>query len=186
MKWTKHTGIICIVSVMMISCRRTPENSFTKVYLIPHAEAYPAFNGSLTWYGRLRAGDLMRWLKDSAVQRIYFNPFARCEHTADSLRALGNVDTAYYRWDNSGASLVQSIAEHRDYGRHLLVIALPEEIPGILHALGVPDAPEQFPDTAYDRAFIIRIDHGRVSETSLRYGRPPLPVQLMPEEHEPD
>ncbi|SFV35021.1 histidine phosphatase family protein [Thermoflavifilum thermophilum] len=167
-------SILCGVCLMMVACKRTPENSLTKIYLIPHAEAYPAFNGSLTWYGRLRAGDLRRWLQDSGVQRIYFNPFARCEHTADSLRAAKNIDTAYFRWDDSGTSLMQSIATHRDYGKHLLVIALPEEIPGILRALGVHQAPAQFPDTAFDQGFIIQIDHGSTSAVATRYGRPPL------------
>jgi len=172
-----------LVSILA-SCKRTPENSVTKIYLIPHAEAYPAFNGSLTWYGRLRAGDLMRWLQDSGVQRIYFNPFARCEHTADSLRAAKNIDTAYFRWDDSGTSLIHSLTEHQDYGKRLLVIALPEEIPGILHALGVSKAAANFSDTAFDRGFIIIIDHGRVSATGIQYGRPPLPAHQTPSDNQ--
>jgi len=173
----------CMICLMIAACTRTPENSVTKIYLIPHAEAYPAFNGSLTWYGRLRAGDLMRWLRDSTIHRIYFNPFARCEHTADSLRKISHIDTAYFRWDDSGASLIHSITAHRDYGRHLLVIALPEEIPGILRALGVNQAPAQFPDSAFDQGFIIQIDHGKVSFMPVRYGRPPMPVRTLPSDN---
>ncbi|MCL6523922.1 MAG: hypothetical protein K6T34_04590 [Thermoflavifilum sp.] len=160
---------------VIASCKRTSENSRTVVYIVPHGEAYPGFNGSLTWYGRLRAGDLMRWLRDSSVQRIYFNPFARCEHMADSLRAVSRVDTAYFRWDDSGKSLWKSIEQHDDFGRRLLVIALPQEIPGILHTLHVDSTLATFPDTAFDVAFIVRIDHGKVSYQQTRYGLPPKP-----------
>jgi hypothetical protein len=171
----KGRWIFILLILIMAACQRTPENSRTKIYIVRNAERYPGFNGSLTWEGRARAGDLMRKLNDSTISRIYFTPFARSEMTADSLRSIQKIDTVYYDWDSTGAGFIKKINERHDYGRHVLVIAHRYAIPGILQKLGVKDGPANIPDSMFNDLFEVIINHGKVSMNIEHYGQPPMP-----------
>ncbi|GAA4319501.1 histidine phosphatase family protein [Compostibacter hankyongensis] len=183
----KHSSGLILFWIMaglfvagIAGCKRTAENSVTHFYIVRHAERYPGFEGSLTWYGRLRAGDLMRKLQDSGIGKIYVTPFVRTVQTADSLRLLQRIDTACYLADTSGRDLLRSLTVHKDYGKRILIVGHANTLPGILRSLGVKEPLPAFPDTVYNRLFEVVNDHGKVSLRSSSYGRPSLPPAPAP------
>lgn len=163
--------IPCLALVALLAaCQASPENSRTKIFVVTHAGRYPGFNGSLTWEGRIRAGDLMRTLMDSSIHRIYITPFARSEMMADSFRLQLHIDTAFYQWDSTGSDLIRQIGLHHDYGKSLLVIGHPQTVPAILRKLGATFPPSVLPDSLDDVLFEMVLDHGKVSLWQHAYG----------------
>ena len=164
-----------LVFFCIYSCKRTAENSVTKYFVIKHAERYPGFEGSLTWYGRLRAGDLMRLLKDSGIQQIYVTPFIRTFQTADSLRLLQGIDTVRYLTDTTGNDLLHQLQSHKVYGKNILIVGHGNTVPAILRRLGGDYRGNEIPDSVFDLLFEIVNDHGKLSMRTLHYGRANLP-----------
>ncbi len=161
---------------------RDPRKTVSKFFVVRHAERYPGFEGHLTWYGRLRAGELMRRLKDSGVTRIYVTPFSRTLETADSLRLLQKIDTVRYLADSSGADLMRCLAAHKDFGRTVLIVGHSYALPAILRQLGVSDPPP-VEDIVYDRLYLVINDHGHATLHPMRYGpanRPDTASVMVP------
>lgn len=170
-------GIMLFFSCFVISCKNhtDPDKTFSKFFVVKHAESYPGFNGHLTWYGRGRAGDLMHLLKDSGIQKIYITPYSRTLETADSLRLLQKIDTVVYLKDSTGESLGICLKEHKDYGKNILIVGHNNTIPGILKKLGASYSGDQLSDGIFNQIYEIINDHGKVSMKSFFYGRPNLP-----------
>lgn len=164
-----------LVFFCIYSCKRTAENSVTKYFVIKHAERYPGFEGSLTWYGRLRAGDLMRLLKDSGIQQIYVTPFIRTFQTADSLRLQRRIDTVRYLLDTTGNDLLRRLQSHKVYGKNILIVGHGNTVPAILRRLGAHYPGNEIPDSVFNLLFEIVNDHGKLSMRTLHYGRVNLP-----------
>ena len=169
----RYGWVVCLL--LITACHKTLDNSVTRFFVVRHAERYPGFEGSLTWYGRQRAGDLMRLLEDSSIRRIYVSPFARTLQTADSLRLLQHIDTVYYTADTSAKALLSAIEAHADYGKNSLIVGDAEMIPAILQKLGVHYDASDIPDSVYNLLFEVVNDHGKVSLHTLHYGRPSMP-----------
>lgn len=166
------------IAVLSTSCKnhRNPDKTVSKFFVIRHAERYPGFEGELTWYGRLRAGDLMRLLKDSGINRIYVTPFLRTWQTADSLARLSKMDTVHYLADSTGADLIRALRSHKDFGRTILVIGHGNTVPALLRQLGVSYPARVLPDSVCNLMFEIVNDHGHVWMKQFTYGRPNLPL----------
>lgn len=178
-KW-RYLIIPCIMTLftlLIVSCKNhtDPDKTYSKFFVVKHAERYPGFDGHLTWYGRERAGDLMRLLKDSNIQKIYVTPYSRTLETADSLRLLQKIDTVVYLKDSTGESLIKCLKLHRDYGKNILIVGHNNTVPGILRKLGASYSGNELPDSVFNRMYEVINDHGKVSMKSFLYGKPNLP-----------
>ncbi|TAN15340.1 MAG: histidine phosphatase family protein [Chitinophagaceae bacterium] len=179
LKW-KHLFFSCLTAFLflfIVSCKNhtDPEKTYSKFFVVKHAERYPGFNGHLTWYGRERAGDLMRLLKDSGIQKIYVTPYSRTLETADSLRLLQTTDTVVYLTDSTGQNLSVCLEQHRDYGKTILIVGHGNTVPGILRRLGASYQGDEIPDSIFNEIFEVINNHGKVSMGTFRYGKPNLP-----------
>lgn len=160
------------------SCKnhKNPEKTFSKIFIVRHGERYPGFNGHLSWYGRLRAGDLMRRLQDSGIEKIYVTPFSRTTEMADSLILQRKIDTSVYRLDTIATELIAQIKNNRDFGRTILIVGSSVMIPDIIKKLGGTYDNQALPDSAFNVLFELINDHGQVQLSSSTYGRPNLPI----------
>lgn len=175
----KLAGIFILI-LISASCKNhiDPNKTYSKFFVIRHAESYPGFNGHLTWYGRERAGDLMRLLKDSGIQKIYITPYSRTMETADSLRLLQQTDTVVYLTDSTGQSLINAVELHRDYGKNILIVGHQYMIPGILKKLGVSYSGDILPESSFNLMFEVINDRGKVKMKIFQYGKPNLPDSI--------
>lgn len=165
--------LLCLALFFCLySCKRTAENSVTKFFVIRHAERFAGFDANLTWYGRLRAGDLMRLLKDSGIRRIYVTPFVRTQQTADSLRLLQQIDTVHYLADTSGKDFARQLQSHTVYGSNALIVGHANTVPVILRRLGAHYPGNTIPDTVFNLIFEVINDHGKVTLHEFHYGLP--------------
>ncbi len=170
---------VCLLaSLFFASCANHTDINKAKstFYVIQPAEHYPGFDGHLSWYGRLRAGDLMRLLKDSGIQRMYVTPFARSVETVDSLRALHPIDTVEYIIDSSGASIMKLLKQRSDFGRKVLIVVRPFVIPALIRKLGVQFEKDTISQYGFNRVYIVVNNKGKASVKEQTFGRPPRPV----------
>jgi phosphohistidine phosphatase SixA len=172
-KWLNGFIVVLLLGLFAACTNHSnPDKTRSVFYVVRHAERHPGFNGHLDWYGRLRAGDLMRFLKDSGIQKAYVTPFSRTWETADSLILLQKIDTVMYIADTSGASLVQNLKAHKDYGRKILIIGHSNTVPAILRKLGASYPSKDLPSGVFNLMFEVINDHGKVKMRTLHYGRP--------------
>jgi hypothetical protein len=148
-----------------------PARTYSNFYVVRNAERYPGFNGHLSWYGRLRAGDLMRRLQDSGINRIYVTPYSRTLETADSLRLRLGIDTVLYLVDSTAAELRDRLKYQKDYGRRVLIVGGRQTVPAILRMLGARYPAAALPDTQFNVLYVLVNDHGRVRLDTVHYGR---------------
>ncbi|HRI26334.1 MAG TPA: histidine phosphatase family protein [Ferruginibacter sp.] len=150
------------------------ENAVTKVFIVRHAEKESGKDPVLTPAGILRAGDLMRALKDEGVQKIYVSQYKRTQMTADSMRIQLGIDTVHYMADTACDNLVNAIMEHRDFGKTILIVAHSNTIPHIIRKLGVSDFPRgDLPDGEFDNLFMITYKKEKAKIKLAKYGAKP-------------
>ncbi len=163
--------------LFMVSCANHTDINKAKsiFYLVQPAEHYAGFDGHLSWYGRLRAGDLMRMLKDSGVQKIYVTPFARSVETIDSLRSLQSIDTVEYIIDSSGVSILKLLKQRKDFGRRVLIVVRPFVIPKVIRRLGVDFTEDTVSEDGFNLLYVIRNNKGKASLKQQPFGKRPNP-----------
>lgn len=151
--------VIVLFTAFFSSCknRKDPNKAYSTFYVVRNAERHPGFNGHLNWYGRLRAGDLMRALKDSGIQKIYVTPFSRTLETADSLKLLQKIDTVQYPVGSAGNILIHLLEKRKDYGKRILIVGHGNTVPAIIRKLGATYAGDSLP--AFNLIFEIVNDH---------------------------
>lgn len=125
------------------------------LFLVRHAEKYPGRDSTLTPEGLLRAGRLYQLLKDSGIQKIYTTPYRRTVQTADTLRLRLGLDTAYYRADTTGESLIYEISRRDDWGKRILVVGHSNTLLPILHALRAKVSIDSIGDQQFGYLFIV-------------------------------
>lgn len=147
------------------------EPTVTKIFIVRHAEKETGKDPVLTASGNARAGDLMRILQNEGIQKIYVSRFRRTQNTADSLRIQLKIDTVHYAADTLCDDLVNTIMEHRDFGKTILIIAHSNTIPQIIRKLGVADHPYgDIPDNDYDNLFVITYKKEKGKVKLMKYG----------------
>lgn len=147
------------------------ENAVTKVFIVRHAEKESGNDPVLTQAGRARAGDLARALKDEGVQKVYVSRTRRTQLTADSMRIQLGIDTVHYTADTVCDELINTIMQHRDFGKTILIIAHSNTIPHIIRKLGVSDFPQgNLPDGEFDNLFTITYKKEKARVKQTKYG----------------
>lgn len=124
-------------------------------FLVRHAEKNPGADSTLTPAGLLRAGNLYRLLKDSAITRIYSTKFKRTMQTGDSLRLRNKIDTVLYEADSTGESLLYEISRRGDWGKRLLVIGHSNTLIPIMKSLNVKPKIDSIADKDFGNLFIV-------------------------------
>lgn len=157
----------------------------TKIYVVRHAEKYTGKDAGrdplLIATGYKRAGDLMRFLKDKKIKRIYVTPFRRSWMTADSLRIQLGIDTVFYKADTLCDDLVKKIREKNDAGNAILIIGHSNTLPKIVRKLGVMDYPQtDIPDHEYDHIIMLRKKGKKLVVKQLKFGDPSVVAAAMP------
>ena len=142
-----------------------------KIYIVRHAEkVVPGDDPVLTMAGNKRAGDLMRKLRFQSIRRIYVTQLKRTQLTADSLRIRLGIDTVHYHHDNYDG-LLQSVRQHHDAGRTILIIAHSNTIPTIIRRLGVLNYPlADIPDWQFDNLYLVTFTGGIARVKKMKYG----------------
>ena len=97
------------------------ETAVTKIFIVRHAEKETGKDPVLTAAGNIRAGDLMRILKNESVQKIYVSRYNRTQMTGDSMRIQLGIDTVHYTADTLCDALINTIMEHRDFGKTIFI-----------------------------------------------------------------
>lgn len=147
------------------------ETAVTKIFIVRHAEKETGKDPLLAASGNIRAGDLMRTLKNESVQKIYVSQYRRTQHTGDSLRLQLKIDTVHYFSDTLCDQLISSIMEHRDFGKTILIIAHSNTIPKIIRKLGVLDYPQDnIPDQEFDNLFLVTYRKEKARVAMMKYG----------------
>lgn len=146
----------------------------TRIYIVRHAEKEAGKDPLLTPAGNIRAGDLMRALQNAGIQKIYVSQYRRTQHTADSMRIQLNIDTVHYTADTLCDNLVNTIIEHRDFGKTILIIAHSNTIPQIIRKFGVLGYPfGDLPDQNFDDLFLITYRKEKARLKRMKYGNRP-------------
>ena len=147
------------------------EPGLTKIFVVRHAEKEAGKDPLLTVAGNARAGDLMRALQNENIQKIYVSRTRRSQNTADSLRLQLKIDTVHYTADTVCDNLINSIIQHSDFGKTILIIAHSNTIPQIIRKLGVQDYPYgDIPDSDHDQLFIVTYKKEKAKLTIKKYG----------------
>lgn len=150
------------------------ETAVTGIYIVRHAERGKLVSGGdpeLNDAGKIRAGDLLRYLKDKGIKKIYVSQYRRTQMTADSLRIQLGIDTVHYTADTLCDDLVNSIMQHRDFGKTILIIGHSNTVPKIIRKLGVLDYPqENIPDNVFDDLFLVTYKNEKAKLKKMKYG----------------
>ena len=147
------------------------EPAVTKIFIVRHAEKETGNDPVLTAAGNTRAGDLMRALQNENIQKIYVSRTRRSQNTADSLRLQLKIDTVHYTADTVCDNLINSIIQHSDFGKTILIIAHSNTIPQIIRKLGVTDYPYgDIPDNEFDNLFVITYKKEKAKVKVMKYG----------------
>lgn len=143
----------------------------TRIFIVRHTEKETGKDPVLTAAGMVRAGDLMRALINESVQKIYVSLTRRSQMTADSMRIQFSIDTVHYTADTLCDELVNTIMEHGDFGKTILIIAHSNTIPKIIRKFGVLDYPQKdLPDNEFDNLYLITYKNEKAKVKAMKYG----------------
>jgi len=165
--------LLFFIAVISFSGRSIAQsaNRETKIYIIRHGEKETGRDPLLTAAGISRAGDLLKALKNESVQKIYVSRYRRTQMTGDSMRIQLGIDTVHYTADTLCDDLVNTIMQHGDFGKTILIIAHSNTIPKIIRKLGVLDYPQaDIPDNEFDNLFMITYKNEKARVNLKKFG----------------
>ena len=167
----KYLLIFFAVLGLINNVNAQQETAETKIYIVRHAEKEAGNDPVLTAAGNKRAGDLMRALQNEGIQKIYVSQFKRTQNTADSMRIQLKINTVQYVADTLCDNLINSIMEHGDFGKTILIIAHSNTIPQIIRKFGVKDYPYgEIPDNEFDNLFVVTYKKEKAKLKKMKYG----------------
>ena len=141
----------------------------TNVWIVRHAEkdkSNPQDNDPvLTDEGRIRAGDLAKYLKKIEFDVAYSTPYKRTHQTLDSLIIPKVID---YK---DAKSLVDSVKKNYT-GKTVIVAAHSNTILEIIEAFGGKRPMEMLTDDDYDYIFHLSVKDDKARVKTDQYGRP--------------
>lgn len=144
----------------------------TKIYIVRHAEKQAGEDPFLTPEGNIRAGDLMRTLKNKRIERIYVSQFKRTQQTADSMFLQAGIDTVQYVADVSCTDLFNAIEKNHDWNKPILIISHSNIIQKIIFRLGVTNFPQQnMPANEFNNLYLVRFKNKQPFVEQSKYGK---------------
>jgi phosphohistidine phosphatase SixA len=176
----KYLLFIFLINAFQPQLFAQQEDGATRIFIVRHAEKEKGNDPLLTAAGNKRAGDLLRTLQQEGIQKIYVSKYRRTQNTADSMRIQLGIDTVHYLADTFCYELLNSIMQHKDFGKTILVIAHSNTIPHIIRRLGVADHPyRDIPDHEYDNLFLVTYKKEKAKLKKMKYGAASGPSAAM-------
>jgi broad specificity phosphatase PhoE len=149
-----------------------PVGKNATIYIVRHAEKLSGKDPLLSAEGNIRAGDLMRELKEKHISKIFVSEFKRTQSTADSLHLQLGIDTVHYTADTSCTDLFHIISKNNTRNKPILIISHSNIIQKIIYKLGIVDFPQQnIGDSEFDNLFIIRYKNKVPVLEQKKYGK---------------
>jgi phosphohistidine phosphatase SixA len=148
--------LLLLVFIQNIAKAQTPQgvSAKTNIYFVRHAEKESGNDPALTENGKKRAGDLMRYLKDKKIIRIYVTQYKRTQNTADSMHLHFGIDTIHYQADENGIDLFNKIAANGDFNKTILIIGHSNTVPDYIKKAGVVNYPQaNIADVEFDNIY---------------------------------
>ena len=146
-------------------------DAVTRIYIVRHGEKETGRDPALTAGGIRRAGDLLRALNNESVQKIYVSRYRRTQMTGDSMRIQLKIDTVHYTADTLCDELLNTIMQHGDFGKTILIIGHSNTIPKIIRKLGVLDYPQaDIPDNEFDNLFLVTYKNEKARVKKMKFG----------------
>ncbi len=166
--------LLSISFVNFLNAQTLPAvGSKTQIYIVRHAEKQSGEDPLLTTDGNIRAGDLMRMLKNKKIKRIYVSQFKRTQQTADSMFLKLGIDTVQYIADVSCTDLFNAIDKNHDWNKHILIISHSNIMQKIIYKLGVTDFPQQnIPANEFDNLYLVRYRNKKPLLEKSKFGKP--------------
>ena len=164
--------LMLLVSATALSAQTQP----VTVILVRHGEkaAQPADNPPLTAQGQMRAGELLKAVRDAGITAIYSTPTVRtlstAKVTADALK-LPVTETPVY--NRSVPTYADSVAARvKREGGVILVVGHSNTMGAVIKALGGPDVGE-IADAEHDNMFVVTVQSGKPAQlVRAKYGQP--------------
>lgn len=182
----KKTIILAVMGLLAWTAEgqsRLDFGSKARIYIVRHAEKYTGKDAGrdpiLIAAGFQRAGDLMRYLKEKKIGRIYCTPYKRSGMTADSLRIQLGIDTVQYKADTLFDDLVRKIVLNDDLNKRILIIGHSNTLARLIRKMGVAHYPQKdIPDHQYDDLFLVRKKGKRMVVRNYKYGQKSVPTEV--------
>jgi hypothetical protein len=115
-----------------------------------------------------RASELYRYLKDSAIQRIYINNLVQTALVTDSLREYLHIDTVSYKADSTGEGLIYEIIRRDDWGKNLLVVGKETKMLPVVRSLKAKAPADSI---GYSDLLVIRKFRDSVKSKKFNYSK---------------
>ncbi|HMK04851.1 MAG TPA: hypothetical protein VK489_11695, partial [Ferruginibacter sp.] len=87
------------------------------------------------------------------------------------MRIQLGIDTVHYAADTLCDELVNTIMQHGDFGKTILIIGHSNTIPKIIRKLGVHDHPQaDIPDSEYDNLYLVTYKKEKARLKQMKFG----------------
>lgn len=141
----------------------------TEIWIVRHAEKDKSNpedkNPNLSEEGKIRAGDLAKYLKKVKFDAAFSTPYKRTHQTLDSLIIQKVID---YK---DAKSLVDSV--NKSYvGKTIIVAGHSNTVLEIIEAFGAKRPKEELTDDDYDYIFHLSVKGDKAKVKMDQYGRP--------------
>ncbi|MBC6110094.1 phosphoglycerate mutase family protein [Pedobacter fastidiosus] len=141
----------------------------TQIWIVRHAEKDKSNpedkNPNLSEEGKIRAGDLAKYLKKVKFDAAFSTPYKRTHQTLDSLIIQKVID---YK---DAKSLVDSV--NKSYvGKTIIVAGHSNTVLEIMEAFGGKKPKEELTDDDYDYIFHLTVKGDKAKVKVDQYGRP--------------
>jgi len=184
----KRLSLLCCLYLMAVLAHGQTAGSYSsgsRIYIVRHAEKYTGKDAGrdpiLVAAGLQRSGDLVRFLADKKIKRIYVTQFRRSWMTADSMRIQLGTDTVHYKADTLCDDLLEKITANRDFNNSILIIGHSNTLPKIIRKLGIAGYPQtDIPDNEYDNIFLVRKKGRKLVVKKYKYGQPSVAGETLP------
>ncbi len=144
----------------------------TTFILLRHAETSGSGSDpALSTAGQDRAAELLRILKNVALNAVYSTNFNRTRQTAEPIAADKSLSVQIYNAFAPGTLADNALAAHKQGA--VLVVGHSNTIPELLNTLTGTTDFQLIPDSQYDNLFIVTVfEKGRARVVHLKYGEP--------------
>nr|WP_199157704.1 phosphoglycerate mutase family protein [Pedobacter sp. ASV2] len=146
----------------------------TEIWIVRHAEkdkTNPADkNPNLSDEGKIRAGDLSRFLKKEKFKAAFSTPYNRTHQTLDSLIAKNKITITDYNVTET-KELVENVKKNFE-GKTVIIAGHSNTVLELIEAFGGKRPKEELTDDDYDYIFHLTLKGDKARVKMDQYGRP--------------
>lgn len=144
----------------------------TTFIVLRHAETTGiGSDPALSADGQVRAGELVRVLKNVPIGAVYSSNYNRTRQTAQPVASDKALSVQIYDPLNQNPLISNVLSSQK--GGAVLVVGHSNTAPALLNLLTGSNAWPQLPESQYDNLFIVTVfEKGRAEVVHLKYGKP--------------